>query len=133
MTRSSTCKPGRAYLPRACRCTPQRMRACSSTTFSSSSFGWGGDPNNALRVRIDKSKWYDFRASFMRDQNYFDYNLLANPLNPPTSSPYMPILFSPHNFETTRRMSNLDLTLLPLSRISFRARIFSQQHDGVLL
>jgi hypothetical protein len=85
-----------------------------------SSFGWGGDPSNGLRFRIDKSKWYDFRANFMRDQNYFDYNLLANPLNPSTSSPYMPILFSPHSFETTRRMSNLDLTLLPLSRFSFR-------------
>jgi len=25
------------------------------------SFGWGGDPNNALRLRLDKNKWYDFR------------------------------------------------------------------------
>lgn len=85
-----------------------------------SSFGWGGDPNNALRVRIDKDKWYDFRSSFIRDQNYFDYNLLANPLNPSNSSPNVPVLFSPHNFATTRRMSDFDLTLLPQSRISFR-------------
>ena len=85
-----------------------------------SSFGWGGDPNNTLRVRIDKNKWYDFRSSFIRDQNYFNYNLLANPLNPPTSSPNIPVLSSPHNFGTTRRMSDLDLTLLPQSRISFR-------------
>ena len=85
-----------------------------------SSFGWGGDPSNGLRFRIDKSKWYDFRSSFIRDQNYFDYNLLANPLNPATSSPYMPILFSPHSFQTTRRMNNFDLTLLPQSRLSFR-------------
>lgn len=88
--------------------------------FFVSSFGWGGDPNNALRVRIDKNKWYDFRSSFVRDQNYFDYNLLANPLNPPTSLPNVPVLFSPHNFATTRRMSDLDLTLLPQSRVSFR-------------
>ena len=58
------------------------------------SFGWGGDPENALRARVDKSKWYDFRGSFRRDQNNFDYNLLANPINPPTSSPSIPALSS---------------------------------------
>lgn len=83
------------------------------------SFGWGGDPNNALRLRLEKNKWYDFRSSFRRDQNYFDYNLLANPLNPSTSSPSVPVLFSPHSFSTTRRMSDFDLTLLPQSRLSF--------------
>src|SRR6516225_10918905 len=31
------------------------------------SFGWGGDPNNALRLRLDKNKWYDFRTAFRRD------------------------------------------------------------------
>ncbi len=46
------------------------------------SVGWGGDPNNYLRMHVDKDHWYDFRASFRRDQNVFDYNLLANPLNP---------------------------------------------------
>src|ERR1700756_5157728 len=51
------------------------------------SFGWAGDPNNGLRARVDKNKWYDFRANFRRDQTDFDYNLLANPLNPSTSSP----------------------------------------------
>jgi hypothetical protein len=85
-----------------------------------SSFGWGGDPSHGLRFRIDKSKWYDFRSSFIRDQNYFDYNLLANPLNPAISSPYVPILFSPHSFQTTRRMNNFDLTILPQSKLRFR-------------
>ena len=85
-----------------------------------SSFGWGGDPDNALRVRADKDKWYNFQGSFRRDQNFFDYDLLANPLNPPTSSPSVPILNSPHEFETTRRMSDVDLTLLPESKLSFR-------------
>ena len=60
------------------------------------SYGWGGDPNNGLRTRIEKNKWYDFRANFRRDQQDFDYNLLANPLNPPTSSPNIPVTFSPH-------------------------------------
>ena len=84
------------------------------------SFGWGGDPNNALRAGFDKSKWYNFRVNFIRDQNYFDYDLLANPLNPLNSNPYQPVLFSPHSFSTTRRMNDIDLTLLPLSPVIFR-------------
>ncbi len=104
-----------------------------------SSFGWGGDPDNVARVRADKDKWYNFQASFRRDQNFFDYDLLANPLNPPTSAPSVPILNSPHEFATTRRMSDTDLTLLPQSKLSFRlgysrnnmtGSTFSSIHEG---
>ena len=84
------------------------------------SFGWGGEPSNALRLRLDKNKWYDFRTSFRRDQNYFDYDLLANPLNPATSSPAITVNSSPHLFATTRRLTDIDLTLLPQSPITFR-------------
>jgi hypothetical protein len=84
------------------------------------SVGWGGDPNNYARLRADKNKWYNFQSSFRRDQSFFDYDLLANPLNPPTSAPSIPILSSPHSFATTRRMSDVDLTLLPQSTVSFR-------------
>jgi len=84
------------------------------------SFGWGGDPNNALRFRMDKNKWYDFRSQFRRDQTDFDYNLLANPLNPPTSSPYIPVTSSPHAFATRRRISDFDLTLFPQSIFDVR-------------
>ena len=90
------------------------------------SFGWGGDPNNALRLRADKNKWYNLQSSFRRDQYFSDYDLWANPLNPPAppapggSTPSIPILDSPHLFATTRRMSDVDLTLLPQSRVSFR-------------
>jgi hypothetical protein len=84
------------------------------------SAGWGGDPNNYMRFRADKNKWYNFQSSFRRDQNFFDFDLLANPLNPPTSIPSIPILNSPHSFDTTRRMSDVDLTLLPQSSVSFR-------------
>src|SRR5271157_1191359 len=84
------------------------------------SFGWGGDPNNVLGIRADKNKWYKFAGSFRRDQSFSDFNLLANPLNPPTSTPSIPVLNSPHFFDTTRRMSDVDLTLLPQSRVSFR-------------
>jgi len=85
------------------------------------SVGWGGDPNNYLRARVSKDHWYDFRASFRRDQNFFDYDLLANPLNPASSSPAVTVNDSPHEFETRRRMSDFDLTVLPHSMISFRA------------
>jgi hypothetical protein len=90
------------------------------------SVGWGGDPNNYMRLRADKNKWYNLQSSFRRDQNFSDFDLLANPLNPPPppapggSSPSIPALNSPHLFDTTRRMSDLDLTLLPQSRVSFR-------------
>jgi hypothetical protein len=90
------------------------------------SVGWGGDPNNYLRLRADKNKWYNLQSSFRRDQYFSDYDLLANPLNPPPppapggSTPSIPILDSPHLFDTTRRMSDVDLTLLPKSVVSFR-------------
>src|SRR5690348_13475088 len=69
---------------------------------SASSFGWGGDPENAARLSASKDNWYDFNFSFRRDHNFFDYNLLANPLNPPTSVPNIPVRFSPHLMATTR-------------------------------
>ena len=72
------------------------------------SFGWGGDPNNAARLRADKNRWYNLQSSFRRDQNFSDFDLLANPLNPPTSTPSIPVLTSPHLFATTRRMSDVD-------------------------
>ena len=84
------------------------------------SYGWGGDPNNGARVRMEKDTWYDFRANFRRDQTDFNYNLLANPFNPSTSNPNLPVTFSPHTFTTRRRMSDFDLTLLPQSKIDFR-------------
>jgi hypothetical protein len=104
-----------------------------------SSFGWGGDPNNGLRARLDKALWYDFRANFRRDQTDFDYNLLANPLNPPISSPSIPVTSSPHSFATRRRMSDFDLTLFPQSIVDFRLGYsrnnmtgpsFSSVHEG---
>ena len=103
------------------------------------SFGWGGDPNNALRLRADKDKWYNLQGSFRRDQYFSGYNLLANPLNPPTSNPSIPALNSPNQFDTTRRMSDVDLTLFPQSRLSFRLGYshnnmtgpsFSSVHEG---
>jgi len=95
-----------------------------------SSFGWGGDPNDAARLRASKAKWYKLNASFRRDQNYFDYDLLANPLNPPTSKPSIPVNQSPHAFYTVRRMSDVDLTVLPQSRVSFRVGYSHNRVEG---
>src|SRR5262249_51290665 len=69
-----------------------------------SNFGYGGDPNNLSRIRLQKGKVYSFTSGFRRDQNIFDYNLFANPLNPAGSVPTVPILNSPHEFLLTRRM-----------------------------
>lgn len=96
---------------------------------SSSSFGYGGDPNSVSTLNFSKGKLYDFRGTFRRDRQYSDYDLLANPLIPPTSNPFVSVFNSPHLFNTVRRMTDLDLTLEPVSRISVRlgyAHIISQ-------
>jgi hypothetical protein len=84
------------------------------------SFGYGGDPNDVTRLRIGKNKWYDFSGSFRRDKYPWNYNLIANPLNPASSAPALPITNSLHSLYLARRMSDFDLTLLPQSRVRFR-------------
>src|ERR1700689_4743588 len=84
---------------------------------SFSNFGYGGDPNDVTRLRIGKNKLYDFRVLFRRDKNFWDYNLLANPLNPSTSTPPLAITTSPHALDLVRRMQDYNLTLLPQSRV----------------
>src|SRR4051812_9150842 len=78
---------------------------------STSSFGYGGDPNSVSMLRFSKDKWYSFTGSFRRDRNYWDYNLLANPLNPTVSNPAIPVATSPHRFDTVRRMGNYNLAI----------------------
>jgi hypothetical protein len=95
-----------------------------------SSFGWGGDPENVARVTVRKYKWYDFRGLFRRDHNYFDYDLFANPLNPPTATPFIPVNFSPHSMYITRRMYDFGLTLLPESKFSIRLGYSRNREDG---
>ncbi len=86
-----------------------------------SNFGYGGDPNDVSRLHVDKDKWYDFRAMFRRDKNFWDYNLLANPLNPTVSPiPGTATANSPHLLDLSRRMQDYDLTLFPQSRVRLR-------------
>jgi hypothetical protein len=85
-----------------------------------SNFGYGGDPNNVTRLQIQKGTLYNFQGNFRRDKNFFDYDLLANPLNPATSVPNVPVLNSPHLFETTRRMSDLNLNIFDQAPVRLR-------------
>jgi hypothetical protein len=89
-------------------------------TLSFTGSGFGGDPNTLSRLRMDKNRWYNLKGTFRRDLDVWDYNLLANPLNPPTASPSLPIAFSPHTFDVSRHMTDLDLTLLPQSSVRVR-------------
>ena len=93
-----------------------------------SSFGWGGDPENASRLRMSKNKWYDFSGTFRRDHNYFDYNALANPLNP--ANIYVQVNDSPHAFATVRRMYDYHLTLAPQSPVRVRLGFTRNNMEG---
>ena len=91
-------------------------------TLTVNSFGWGGDPQQALRVRVSKHGWYTFTGSYQHMQNYFDYDLFANPLNPspPAGSPSVPILTSPHSYYDRQNLYNFGIVVLPMKRVSFR-------------
>src|ERR1039458_7123425 len=39
-----------------------------------SSFGFGGDPNDVARLRLEKNKWYNFVGVYRRDENFFDFD-----------------------------------------------------------
>ncbi|MGA8269956.1 MAG: hypothetical protein WB919_00225, partial [Candidatus Sulfotelmatobacter sp.] len=97
---------------------------------SFSNFGYGGDPNDVTRLRIDKNKWYDFRGLFRRDKNFWDYNLLANPFNPSTSTPSVGNANSPHSFDLVRRMQDYNLSLFPQSRVRLRLGFSHDRDDG---
>ncbi|MGA2990859.1 MAG: hypothetical protein ABSD88_10340, partial [Candidatus Korobacteraceae bacterium] len=109
-----------------------------------SSFGFGGDPNNVARLRIEKNKWYNFVGLYRRDENFFDYNLWANPLNPVTAAGGLTNLitpnsflngaavFSPHYQNTTRNMGDFNLTLFPQSFVSVRLGYSRYDNQGAV-
>ncbi|WP_433965311.1 outer membrane protein [Tunturiibacter gelidiferens] len=97
---------------------------------SSHSFGYGGDPIDGTFMNVSKGRIYNFQGSFRRDRQYFDYNLLANPLIPPNSVPFVPVLDSPHLYNTVRRMTDVDVTVAPLSRVSGRFGYFQNINQG---
>lgn len=83
-------------------------------------FGFGGDPNDVARLRMSKNNWYNFDATYRRDKYFFGYNLLANPLNPASSIPAVPVTFALHLFDYTRQMADFRLLLLPQARFHLR-------------
>lgn len=108
-----------------------------------SMFGLGGDPNDVVRLRVEKNKWYNFVGLYRRDVNFFDYNLFANPLtlnlgpaSPTNSQLYTPgnpwFINSPHMQDTTRNMGDFDLTLFPQSAIRIRLGFSRNNNAGLL-
>ena len=95
--------------------------------------GFGGDPYNFGKLDFEKGKLYEFSGTFRRDRQYFDYDLLGNPniatglsipigpSNAPTGHLAWPqVNQSPVMFNTVRRMTDTNLTLFPLSKVTYR-------------
>jgi hypothetical protein len=93
--------------------------------------GFGGDPDNYARIDFYKGNLYQFSGNFFRDRQYFDYDLLGNPnipsgLTTPISGSTTPYTFpqvnqSPFLYNTVRRRTNANLTLFPVSKLSYQA------------
>ncbi|MGB6132755.1 MAG: hypothetical protein WBD93_20715 [Acidobacteriaceae bacterium] len=103
-------------------------------SLSAFSNGWGGDPDDFSRLDFYKGNLYDFSGTFVRDRQYFDYDLLGNPNIPsgqslpigpstaPTGSYAWPqVNQSPFLYNTVRRRTNAHLTLRPVSEVSYQA------------
>jgi hypothetical protein len=105
--------------------------------------GLGGDPNDIAKLDFSKGDLYDFSGLFRRDRQYFDYNLLGNPNLPPGQSiPIGPaaaptgsyawpqVTESPFMNNSVRRMTDTNVTLLPLSKVTFRAGYSQNVFEG---
>ena len=102
-------------------------------TVSAFGSGFGGDPNSFSKLSLSKGRAYEFSGIFRRDRQYFDYDLLGNPniptgesiaigpKNAPTGSYAWPqVNQSPVLFNTVRRMTDTNLTIFPLSKVTYR-------------
>jgi hypothetical protein len=114
-------------------------------TLSAVGNGFGGDPNNFAKLDFSKGKIYEFSGMFRRDRQYFDYDLLGNPNIPAgTAVPYgktagvastgalvwPQVMQSPVMFNTVRRMTDTNLTLFPLSKVTFHAGYSRNTFEG---
>jgi hypothetical protein len=100
--------------------------------FYFSNFGYGGDPNEVSRLRVSKNTWYKFDALFRKDQNFWDYSLQANPINPTAPFVNGPTGFapptctacvrttSPHDMSTRRKLGDYNLVIRPESPVRLR-------------
>lgn len=105
--------------------------------------GFGGDPYNFATMNFYKGSLYEFSGMFRRDRQYFDYDLLGNPNIPsgqsipigPTgattgSLPWMQVNQSPFLYNTVRRMTDTNLTLLPLAKVTYRVQYSHDTFSG---
>jgi hypothetical protein len=105
--------------------------------------GFGGDPNDVVRLNFSKAKAYEFSAMFRRDRGYFDYDLLGNanipggqtmplgPSNAPTGAVAWPqTLSSPFFFNIVRNMTDTSLTIRPLSTVTVRLAYSKNRMEG---
>ncbi|MFQ5664008.1 MAG: hypothetical protein ACE5HL_09265, partial [Terriglobia bacterium] len=60
--------------------------------------GWGGDPSNWLRYGVSKDKWFDFRATYRRNDYFWVFPGFAR---------------DQHRNDQQRRWQTFDLTLFP--------------------
>jgi hypothetical protein len=103
--------------------------ADSVTAFTT---GFGGDPDSFTTMSVSKGNLYEFTGTFRRHRDYFDYDLLGNPnipsgqsipigpSNAPTGFlPWQQVKQSPFMFNTVRRLLDTNLTLFPLSKITY--------------
>ncbi len=112
----------------------------SLTAFST---GFGGNPNDLASLNFSKGKLYQFSGTFRRHRQYFDYNLLGNPnipsgqsipigpSNAPTGSLAWPqVRQSPFLFNTVRRLTDTNLTIFPISKVTFHVAYFQNTMEG---
>ena len=96
-------------------------------TFSTSSFGYGGEPNDVSYLKLSKGRLYDFSGSFRRDRNYFDYNLMAELVAVNGDSGYTgpgsASRDSLHIFNTVRRNTDALFTLFPCLEVQLPRRL----------
>ncbi len=101
----------------------------SLTAFSN---GFGGDPINVVKMDFSKGKLYEFSGMFRRNRQYFDYDLFGNPNIPGGQTipigaggalgkyVWPQVNQSPELFNTVRRMTDTNLTIFRLSKLTFR-------------
>jgi hypothetical protein len=102
-------------------------------TLSTASYGYGGQPIDYTFLKFSKGKWYDFDGSFRRNRSYFDYNLLVNSFLTSATAATPVLVPQPstlHLFNTVRRNTETLVTILPVSRVSFRAGYNHGTNEG---
>jgi len=111
-------------------------------SFKAYGAGFGGDPYSFAKADFFKGKVYEFSGIFRRDRQYFDYDLLGNPNIVPNSIPigpsksptgtfvWGPINQSPVMFNSVRRMTDTNLTLFPVSTVTYRVGYSRYNFEG---